>query len=57
MEPTGLPGAAKAAFGVLIWEMTAFYLTGQTTMTLSWIAKQLHTGAVGSLSNLLRKTI
>jgi len=31
-------------------------LRQETTMTLSWIAKQLHMGAAGSLANLLRKT-
>jgi len=31
-------------------------LRQETTMTLSWIAKQLHMGTAGSLANLLRKT-
>jgi hypothetical protein len=31
-------------------------LRAETTMTLSWIAKQLHMGAAGSLANRLRKT-
>jgi hypothetical protein len=29
-------------------------LRQETTMTLNWIAKRLHTGAAGSLANLLR---
>jgi hypothetical protein len=32
----------------------AHQLQVETTITLSWIAKQLHMGAIGSLSNLLR---
>ena len=31
-------------------------LRQETTVTLSWVAKQLHMGTAGSLANLLRKT-
>jgi hypothetical protein len=30
-------------------------LRAETTMTLSWIATQLHMGTAGSLANLFRK--